>query len=276
MIARGGVWDWLFLTIGVAATSILLGPAVMAEEIRIGGTGNALGTIRLLGEAFSKSNPDIKVVVVNSLGSSGAIRAVPKGAIDIGLTSRALTEDERAIGIKDVEYARSVTVLAVHAKSKATALTHDQLADIYAGKLANWPDGSVIRPIMRQPGDDNTRQIRELSPTLEKALAAAEQRPGLAFATTDQDAADKMESTPGAVGVTTLALIISEGRQLRPLMLDGVEPNVKNASSGKYPLVKKFFFISKPTPSAMAQQFMSFVGTPAGNEILTQSGHWIP
>ena len=86
----------------------------------------------------------------------------------------------------------------------------------------------------------------------------------------------RMESTPGALGVTTLALINSEGRQLRPLALDGVEPSVKNASSGKYPLAKKFFFITKPTPSAAAQQFMSFVGTPAGREVLTQAGHWVP
>lgn len=276
MIKRGGVSVRLFRAIGVAAASILLASAVMAEEIKLGGTGNALGTMRLLGEAFSKNNPDIKVIVLYSLGSSGAIKAVPKGVIDIGLTSRALTEEERTTGIKDVEYARSPTVLAVHAKSKASALTHDQLADIYTGKLASWPDGSVIRPIMRQPGDDNTRQIRELSPELEKALVAAEQRQGLAFATTDQEAADKMESTPGAVGVTTLALINSEGRQLRPLTLDGVEPSVNNASSGKYPLVKKFFFISTPIPSAAAQQFMSFVGMPAGREILTQTGHWIP
>ena len=276
MIARGGVSVRLFRAIGVAAASILLVSAAMAEEIKLGGTGNALGTMRLLGEAFSKNNPDIKVIVLNSLGSSGAIKAVPKGAIDIGLTSRVLTDEERATGIKDVEYARSPTVLAVHAKSKAIALTHDQLADIYTGKRASWPDGSVIRPIMRQPGDDNTRQIRDISPALEKALVAAEQRPGLAFATTDQEAADRMESTPGAVGVTTLALINSEGRQLRPLILEGVEPNVKNASSGKYPLVKKFFFITKPTPSMAAQQFMSFVGTPTGREILTQTGHWVP
>lgn len=276
MITRGGVSVRLFRAIGVAAASILLVSAAMAEEIKLGGTGNALGTMRLLGEAFSKNNPDIKVVVLNSLGSSGAIKAVPRGVIDIGLTSRALTDEERATGIKDVEYARSPTVLAVHAKSKAIALTHDQLADIYTGKLANWPDGSVIRPILRQPGDDNTRQIRELSPVLEKALVTAEQRPGLAFATTDQEAADRMESTPGSVGVTTLALINSEGRQLRPLILDGVEPSVKNASSGTYPLVKKFFFVCKSIPSAAAQQFMSFVGTPAGHEILTQTGHWVP
>ena len=276
MTTLSGVFGQRSRVIGVALVFMLLAPAAMAEEIKIGGTGNALGTARLLGEAFSKQHPNVKVTVISSLGSSGAIKAVPKGAIDIGLTSRPLTDEERAAGIKDTEYARSPTVLAVPAKSKVTALTHDQLADIYTGKLATWPDGSSIRPIMRQPGDDNTRQVSELSPAIDKALVVAEQRPGLAFATTDQDAAEKMESTPGALGVSTLALINSEGRQLRPLALDGVEPSVKNASSGKYPLFKKFFFITKPIPSTAAQQFMAFVGTPAGREILTQTGHWVP
>jgi phosphate transport system substrate-binding protein len=264
------------MIIAAAATCVLLAPAAMAEEIRIGGTGNALGTMHLLGDAYSKTNPDIKVIVISSLGSSGAIKAVPKGAIDIGLASRALSEEERATGIKDSEYARTPTVVAVSNKSKATALTHDQLADIYTGKLASWPDGTPIRPIMRQPGDDNTRQIKELSPAIEKALGLAEQRPGLAFAVTDQEAADKIESTPGAVGVTTLALINSEGRQLRALTLDGAEPSLKNASSGHYPMIKKFFFITKLNPSPAVQQFITFINTPAGREILTQTGHWVP
>ena len=158
MITKHGVPGRLSCLIGgVATVLVLLMPAAMAEEIKIGGTGNALGTMRLLGDAYSKKNPDIKVIVISSLGSSGAIKAVPKGAIDIGLSSRALSDEERSAGVKDAEYARSLTVLAVSNKSKATALTHDQLADIYAGKLLSWPDGTPIRPIMRQPGDDNTR-----------------------------------------------------------------------------------------------------------------------
>lgn len=263
-------------TLGLLATlAALCLPGARAEEIKIGGTGNALGTMRLLADAFSKKYPQIRVTVLASLGSSGAIKAVPKGAVDIGLTSRALSDEELSSGAQATEYARSATVLAVSTKSTVTAITRQQIADIYSGKLADWPDGTRIRPVLRQPGDDNTTQIKRLSPLIEKALIDAEQRPGLAFAVTDQEAADKIESIPGAIGVTTLALIRSEGRALRALKLDGIDPTTANGAAGNYPIIKRFFFITRPSPSATVKQFIDFVGSPAGRDILTQTGHWI-
>lgn len=264
----------LWLT-AVGACVVMAGTAA-ATEIKIGGTGNALGTMQLLGDAYSRKHPDVKVTVLRSLGSSGALLAVPERVIDIGLSSRTLTDEERSKGLVAIEYARTPTVLAVAPKTKVTSLTREQLVDIYTGKLAQWPDGIMIRPVLRQPGDDNTRQLKVLSPGIAQALVVAEKRPGLPYAMTDQEAAEKIESVPGAIGVSTLALILSEGRQIRSLPLDGVEPTVKNAASGRYPMVKAFFFITQSTPSPAVQQFISFVRSPAGRDILTQTGHWLP
>lgn len=264
-------------TIGLLAMLCALwAPDAMAEAIKIGGTGNALGTMRLLGDAFSRKYPDIKVTVLNSLGSIGAIKAVPRGALDIGLTSRALSAKELASGVQATEYARTPTVLAVSTKAKVMGVTCQQIADLYTGKLATWPDGTTIRPVLRQPGDDNTKQIKGLSPAIEHALDVADQRQGLSFAVTDQEAADKIESIPGAIGVTTIALIKSENRPLRPLMLDGVEPTEGNAVAGTYPIIKRFFFVTQRQPSAAVQRFMAFVKSPDGTDILTQTGHWTP
>ena len=265
------------LAFAIASTAMLFaGEAAAAEEIKIGGTGNALGTMRLLGDAFGKQNPDMKVTVLPSVGTSGAVKAVPKGALDIGLSSRPLTEEERKLGMIAVEYARTPLVFAVSTKTQVRALTLDQIADIYSGKMVNWPDGSQIRPVLRQVGDDNTRQIKHMSPALDKALSAAEQRPGMPFATTDQEAADKTESIPGALGVTTLSLINSENRQLRALTLNGVEPTVSNVASGKYPHVKRFFLITRSDQSAAVKRFIAFMQSPAGREILIRAGNSIP
>jgi phosphate transport system substrate-binding protein len=265
------------LAAAMAGTAMLFaGNAASAEEIRIGGTGNALGTMRLLGEAFGKQNPDVKVTVLPSVGTSGAIKAIPKGALDIGLSSRPLTEEERKSGANAVEYARTPLVFAVSTKTPVKALTLDQVADIYNGKMVNWPDGSQIRPVLRQVGDDNTRQIKNMSPALDKALSSAEQRPGIPFATTDQEAADKTESIPGALGATTLALIVSESRPLRALTLNGVEPMASNGAAGKYPHVKQFYFITTSEPSAAVKRYIAFMKSPVGRDILIRAGHWIP
>ena len=247
-----------------------------ADQLKLGGTGNSLGTLRLLGVAFSEKYPDIQVTVLNSLGTSGAIKAVPKGALDIGVASRALSEEELKNNLVATEYARTTTVIAVSTNTRVTAITREQLADMLTGKLGQWPDGRTIRPVLRQPGDDNSKQLRGLSPAIERALASAESRQGLPFAVTDQEAADKIESIPGAIGVTTLALIKSEQRNLRALKLDHVAPTPGEAISGKYPLVKHFYFITTTAPSENIQKFIAFAKSPAGQDILTQTGHWVP
>ena len=255
---------------------MLVSPLAVGDEIKIGGTGNALGTMRLLGDAYMRKHPDTKVAILPSLGSSGAIKAIPNGAIDIGLASRPMTDDERAAGAVSAEYARSPTVFAVAKTNKVSAITRQQYADILMGKLLDWPGGTPIRPILRQMGDDNTNQVRSLLPAIATALEVADKREGLARAVTDQDAADKMESIPGAIGVSTLALIESEGRALKALALDGVEPTLPNSASGAYPLVKRFCFITTPTRSPAVQKFIDFVAAPEGRDILAQTGHWAP
>jgi phosphate transport system substrate-binding protein len=257
-------------------TVLCLSSAVGAAELRIGGTGNALGTMRLLGEAFAKLHPESAPVILDSIGSSGAIKAVPKGAIEIGLSSRPATEEEARGGLTTVEYARSPTVFAVQEKNRVTSVTVDEIADIYRGTLSTWPDGTRIRPVMRQPGDDNSRQIKRISSKIEKALAVAEQRQGLTFAWNDQEAADKMEQVRGSIGVTTIALIRSERRSLRPLALGGVEPTPENIRSGRYPIVKRFYFVLPKEPTPAAQAFLAFVRSPQGRKILEAYGHTVP
>jgi phosphate transport system substrate-binding protein len=266
---------WLMLAIAGTAWAVA-GTALAGPEIKIGGTGNALGAMRLLGNAFTRLNPDTKVVILPSMGTSGAIKALPKGVIDIGVSSRPLTEEETKTGTVATEYARSPLVFAVSVKTKVTALSLEQVADIYTGKLPNWPDGTQIRPVLRQAGDDNTRQVRQMSATLDKALSAAEQRPGMPFATTDQETADRLETIPGALGVTTLGLIKSEDRALRALTLDGVEPSAANGAAGKYPHVKHLYCITKTEASADVKRFVAFMNSPAGRDILARDGHWFP
>ena len=258
----------LFLSWGV------INPAT-AVELKIGGTGNALGTMTIMAQAYMKENSDTSITVLPSIGSSGAMKAVPKGAVDLGLASRPPKDEEASSGIVGIEYARSPSVLVVNTASNAESLTTEQLIDIYNGKLSHWPDGSLIRPIMRQPDDSTTKQLNSLSSKLANAFKVAGSRSGLQFAYTDQEAVEKMESIPGSFGLTTLALIKSEQRPLRPLTFDGIEPSITNVINGRYPeqLIMHFYLILPQEPSLEVQKFIRFIKSEQGIKILTDNGH---
>jgi PAS domain S-box-containing protein len=137
-------------------------------------------------------------------------------------------------------------VFAVAAKSSAKAVTLDQLADIYAGRTVSWPDGSPIRPVLRQVGDDNTEQIKRMSPALDKAMDVAHQRQGMAFATSDQEAGRQDRGHSRRDGQHGLEPHPVGAPALRALAVNGVEATAANGASGAYPYVKRFFFIASP------------------------------
>lgn len=262
----------------LVALVLLLASSVgaAAETLKIGGTGTAFGTMRRLVDEFTARNPDMDVTILPTLGSSGGMRALGAGAIDVALTSRPMTESERSLGATEIEYARTPLVFAVSNRSNVTAISSRELADIYTGKLVTWADGSPVRIVLRQATDSDTEIVKTISPEIRRGLDAAEARPGVRFAATDQDAADDLERIPGAIGPISLAVIVSEKRALRALTLDGKEPTPAGAASGAYPHYKRLFLVPGPKRSTAVERFVAFVQSAAGQEIIAGNGQWIP
>ena len=129
----------------------------------------------------------------------------------------------------------------------------------------------MLRPI----GDSDSEFIKAMSPAMRDAKSAAERRKGMVFAVTDQEAARAIENVPGAVGPSTLALLISEKRALKPLALDGVVPSAQTIANGSYPLAKTLLIVTGPKSPPEAHGFVAFVQSAAGRDILRQSGHWV-
>jgi phosphate transport system substrate-binding protein len=250
--------------------------AVSAQELKIGGTGAALGTMHLLAQAYAQTKADAnKITVLPSMGSGGGIKAVLAGAIQIGLSSRPLSEAESKAGAVALEYGRTPFVFATSAASKVTGITTQNLADFYAGNVNEWPDGSRLRLVLRPIGDSDSETIKAMSATMREAKSAAERRKGMLFTVTDQETASAIERAPGALGPSTLALLISEKRALKALTLDGVVPSAQSIANGSYALVRHMLIVTSPKTPPEAQAFITFVRSAAGQEILRQTGHWV-
>jgi phosphate transport system substrate-binding protein len=258
----------------VAVLAVLPGTgsrSAVAETIRISGTSGAMETMRILGEAFRKAHPDTRIVLFQGMGSSGGIKATLAGRLDIGLSGRPLSGEERARELQETMYARTPFVFAVHRTVEITGLTLKDVVEIYAGKR-DWENGKRIRLVLRPREDSDIPILKNMSPAMSAAVDIALSRKGMIVATTDHDAADAIEDVPGAFGGTTLALVFSEKRALRVLALDGVAPSVRTMIDRSYPYSKSFYMVTKSHPSAAVRRFMDFVRSPSGAAILSRNG----
>jgi phosphate transport system substrate-binding protein len=247
--------------------------ALIAETIKIGGTGVALRTMQILGEAYEKYDPGIKVEVVPGLGSSGARKALVAGAIDIAATATAGNQSENVPEARAVKYGRSALVFATRKTNPVSAVTTREIVDIWSGKTIKWPAGGRLRLILRPLSDSDTKVLKEFSAEMEQAVTNAHSRAGMKIAVTDHDSADMVEAIEGALGTSNLALIIAEKRALKPLSFNGEAPSVTTVADGSYPFFKSLYLVSTPKSAGASQKFIDFVVSARNRHTLAQLGH---
>lgn len=253
-------------------TALVVSAAAHAETLRLSGTGTALGTMRLLGEAYKKTDPQFVLEIVPNLGSGGSLKALERDAIQLATIGRPLTAAEAAKGFNVVEYGKTPFVIATARKGTA-ALALAQIAEIYAGKQARWPDGTPIRLVLRPVSESDTPLLASFSPAIKEGLASAMAREGMITALTDQDSATEISRLPGGLGTSSLALILSEKRPLFPLAIEGVTPSAKSLADGTYPYAKTLYFATYGKASASVTRFIAFVQSAEGRRILADTGH---
>lgn len=273
------VSGWLLtIKMGFATALLILGlfsaAGARADSIRIGGTGTWLGTMKLMVQEFNKIRPGENLTVLPSLGSSGAIRAVVDGAIDLGVSARPLTEQERSQGANAVACAKTPFVFATSISSKVSDLALSELIDIYSGKVTRWSDGELIRLVVRPEADADTVLLRKFSADMSSALSAALARKGLRMADTDQDNAQALETLAGSLGTSTLAQVLSEDRvaKLKVLAVNGVAPSVPSLANASYPYSKTLYLITGRNAKPLTLAFVAFVRSSAGQAVLARSG----
>lgn len=261
------------LTKALSFAVIFMSGVANAETLRIGGTGVALGSISLVGAAFEARNPDVSVDVLPSLGSSGGIKALVAGAIDLSVSSRALKPAEAEKGAQAERYATTPLAIVTSSKTNAEAVTTEQLAQMYSGELAHWPSGQLVRVVLRPVSETDTRILSSLSGAVSQAIKAAQERPGLISAMNDQENAETLENLEGSLGAVALGQIATEKRQLKVLRLNGVLPKPGDPSAQAVVFRRDLYIVKTQATSGTAARFYDFLFSDEAASILAAHDH---
>jgi phosphate transport system substrate-binding protein len=240
-----------------------------AETLRLAGTGTATEMLRQVGAQFT-ADTGIEIVVIPSLGSSGAIRALADGLIDIAVPARSLNAEETTGGLRQVMVLRTAYVIAT-SHPHPNGLKSSDIAKIFAAEGPTWSDGTPIRKILRPRSDADTTVLALLFAGMGEAIEAARRHEEVPTAATDQDNIDLAERTPGSLTGTTMTQLKTEHRKLRVVPLDGVEPTFANFESGTYPFAKRMFVLVPRNDSTAVQKFVEFLRSPRGVAALRET-----
>jgi phosphate transport system substrate-binding protein len=258
----------------VAVASLALSPDARADEpLRASGTGSALGAMRRLAEAFARASPGDVLGVLPSLGSSGAIKAVAHGALDLGFLGRDLEPQEKALGLVALPYARTPFVFVAGPRSGVSGITDADAVRIYRGEVATWPGGERVRLILRPKMDADNILLRAISPAMAAAVDASFSHEGMLMAATNQECDEMAARTPGALAPSSLTQILAEREKLEPLAWNGVAPTLANLASGAYPLEKRLQIVVRASPRPAVRRFLAFLGSPRARKILEDTGN---
>jgi phosphate transport system substrate-binding protein len=205
------------------------------------------------------------IVNVQGGGSSAGIQAAKSGTCDIGTSSRELKPEE--IDLNQIVVARDGLAVIVHPTNKVNNLSMAQLKGIFEGSIMNWKDvGGQDHPITvvtREEGSGTRGAFQDMvmKKTRICKWAIVEDSNGTVREIVSGD--------PNAIGYISLGLVTEK---IKALDLDGIRATDDNIITKKYKLVRPFLFVCKGTPAGESKDFISFVLSKEGQQLVEKEG----
>ena len=231
--------------------------------------------INSLGESFMAMNKDVKFTY-NPTGSGSGIQAVSEGRCDIGLSSRALKDDEKASGLVETVVALDGIAIVVNPENPVSDLDIDTIAKIYTGEITNWKDvggnDAEIVLIGREAGSGTRDGFESITDTKD----ACQYRQEL---TSTGDVINTVSQNPDAIGYASLSAVqdqkgITVGDSVKALTVGGVEATEATVKDGSYVVQRPFVLVTKEGTelSPAAQAFFDYALSADAASIIAAAG----
>ena len=223
--------------------------------------------IGALSESYMTANSGV-TVNYNPTGSGSGITAVQEGTCDIGLSSRALKDEEKSAGLKETVLAYDGIAIIVHPDNPVSDLSIDQIAKLYTGEITNWKDvggkDAEVVLIGREAASGTRDGFESITGTKDKCQYRQE-------LTSTGDVITAVSQNPDAIGYASLASIKDS---VKALNVDGVTPSEATVKDGSYKVQRPFVLVTAEgkTLSPAAQSFLDYATSSEAASIIAKAG----
>ena len=241
--------------------------ASVSGTVSTDGSTSMEKVIGALSESYMAANKDV-TVNYNPTGSGAGITAVQEGTCDIGLSSRALKDEEKAAGLKETVLAYDGIAIIVHPDNPVSDLSIEQIAKLYTGEITNWKDvgGSDAEVVLigREAASGTRDGFESITGTKDKCQYRQE-------LTSTGDVITAVSQNPDAIGYASLAAIKDS---VKALSVDGVTPSETTVKDGSYQVQRPFVLVTVEgkTLSAAAQSFFGYATSADAADIIAKAG----
>ena len=248
---------------GSAASSTA---AALSGNVAAGGSTSMKNVIAALTEGFAEVEPGV-TVSYDPTGSGAGITGAADQTLDIGLSSRALKDDEKA-DVDGTTIALDGIAIIVNNASKVEDLTVDQLKQMFTGEITNWSevggdDGEIVL-IGREAGSGTRDGFESIVDVKDSCKYAQE-------LTATGAVISAVEANPLAIGYASLSAV---GDTVKMVTVGGVECSEDTVKDGSYEVQRPFVFVTNKSValSEQAQAFFDFATSADAADLIRTAG----
>ena len=239
----------------------------LSGSVATDGSTSMEKVIGVLGESFMETNPDVSFTY-NPTGSGSGITAVSEKRCDIGLSSRALKDEEKNSGLTETVLAYDGIAIIVNPENAISDLSVEDIARIYTGEITNWKDlggaDAEIVVIGREAGSGTRDGFESITGTSEKCVYRQE-------LTSTGDVITTVSQNPAAIGYASLSAVKDT---VKALTVGGVAPTEDTVKDGSYVVQRPFVLVTRTDEklSEAAQAFFDYATSADAVELIAKAG----
>lgn len=259
----------IFMTVSavimILAVSLVSACGSMNKEgIIVAGSTSVQPYAEVLAEEYMILHPGT-IIDIQGGGSSAGIMAAQSGTAAIGMSSRTLSGDETSLW--NVEIARDGLAVVVNPSNPIQDLTLNQISGIYSAGITNWSQlggpNAKIHIITREDGSGTRDAFVKL------VMGKANITPRAIVQDSNGAVRQLVADDPDAIGFISLGLV---NETVKAIQLEGVAATRENVINGSYGLSRPFLFLTQGEPTGQAKEFIDFVLSAEGQQILINEG----
>ncbi len=234
------------------------------SEINIEGSSTILPIVRDAAKVFQTTG---NLVSAKGGGSNIGIEAVLKRRADIGMVSRALTQEE-STGLTTYLLGYDGIAIILNIANPLQNLTKQQIVNIFSGSFTNWNSfvdmNKTITVIAKKHGR-STRKLFDHFFSLKDTVSTAQ------LIGSNTEAIILVAGDPTAIGYVSSGSVeyaLKLGLTLKLLPIEGVLASYETVSKGTYPLRRPLNLVTRMNPSAEVVAFIKFLQESEGQAFM--------